>query len=294
MSGWRELTRGAVGRAACATALATSLVWGGLAVGSRICWPAEFQVAVGNGRATVKVDGAPLTEVLRELGAASGIEVTVRGAGDAGVSDAFVGLPLERAVRRLAGARPLLMIFAPGSQKLVAITVYGRARGTGHVGKGDAAVRVVEERTSRAPVARAKADRQIEAIRRAVDRGGEWAPDRLARILANADHPEVRRIAAYALGKMGGAEAVAALTEALADADVDADLRQGALAGLARNGSKAALAALHDELKSDVVDPEQRRLAVRTLARLANPAFGRIALIAAARAGDRATGDRPQ
>jgi len=284
-----ELTRGTVSPVVYVTALATILLWGGLAVESRTCWPAEFQVAAGNGRVTLDARGAPLTAVLQKLGAETGIEVTVRGARDAQVSDAFVGVPLERAVRRLAGERPLLMTFAPGSQKLVAITVYGRARAAGHAGKDDAAVSVVEERSTRARVALARADRQIEGIRRAVDRGGELATDRLARILGSANDPEVRRIAAYALGKMGGAEAIAALTGALADAD--ADLRQGALTGLARNGSKAALAALRDELQSDVVDPEQWRRTVHTFARLGNPGFRRIALIAAARAGDPAIGD---
>jgi hypothetical protein len=238
-------------------------------MGSRTCWPADFTVTVEQGRATVKVESAPLIEVLRELGAEGGIEVTVRGARDAQVSDAFAGLPLAHAVRRLADERPLLMTFAPGSQKLVAITVYGRAKMAGHAEEGDSALHVVGERPLRARVVRGKADRQIEAIRRAVDRGGERAADRLARILGDAEDSEVRRIAAYALGEMGGAEAIAALTEALADAD--AALRQGALMGLARNGSKAALAAIDEELKWDVVDPAQRRRAVRTLARLGNP-----------------------
>ena len=93
----------------------------------------------------------------------------------------------------------------------------------------------------------------------------EAAIELLGALLEHDPDPTVRRIAATALGNIGGEAVVPAFEAALADADVE--VRIQAMRGLHVINGEAAAAAL-GELALGDADPGLRRQAVHLLATL--------------------------
>jgi hypothetical protein len=91
-------------------------------------WGSGIAVRIDEGLLTLQVDAAPLAEVLRAIGTAAPIRVTIRGALDQPVSVSFSDRPLEAAIRELVGQHSLILIradsrSAPGTPPLTEIRV---------------------------------------------------------------------------------------------------------------------------------------------------------------------------
>ena len=281
LAGW--LVRLASSRRAAPVALGLAcLVSAGGAGSEPAGAAAELAVEIADGRLSVRVGGMPLDQVLEAVAAQSEIAITVRG--DAGTvrPQAFADLPVEAAIRRLAGDRGLLMLFAPAGDggmpgRLRQVRVYGdlpsddtradpplvRTFGTPPRQRPPAApsppLPAYEELATKG-----KSER-LMAIRALARNKDEAAVAMLGALLAQDADGMVRRIAATALGNVGGKSAAAALEAALADPQVE--VRIQAMRGLLAIDGKAAAAPL-GELALGDADPALRRQAVDLLATL--------------------------
>ncbi|MGH6903337.1 MAG: HEAT repeat domain-containing protein [Geminicoccaceae bacterium] len=241
-------------------------------------------VTVADGRLSVRVGEAPLDLVLEAIAAQTEVAITVRGDPGPVRPQAFADLPLDAGIRRLADERRLLMFFRDAGDwgaapRLTAVRVYGdlpsdeparlRHPLTRTLG------RLAAEARPLAPAppgyeALAKKDKgeRLGAIRGLARQQDEAAIETLGTLLAQDPDATVRRIAATALGNIGGEAAAAALEPALADADVEVRIR--AMRGLHVVDPEAAAAAL-GELALRDADPGLRRQAVHLLATLRSP-----------------------
>jgi hypothetical protein len=218
--------------------------------------PVPLAVTVDHGLVSVDVRDALLADVLHEIAAQAGVQVTIRSGGTDRVTQTFAGVSLDEAIRRLAQGYDVVLI-------------YGSARGRARPGRL-AEVRVYEASTRAVPVV---VDPRQRNARLRVVRSLIWQARRrrpgaltsLAGILASDPDPVVRRSAAAALAGLREPEAVAALTTALGDQD--ASVRVAALSslGVLRDGAQAPAMI---QLLSRDPDAAVRRAAVRALARL--------------------------
>jgi hypothetical protein len=213
-------------------------------------------VSVDGGRVTVDVQGAPLEEVLGQIAARGGFRLKT--AGPLGpVTIAFANLSLERALRRLVRDHELMLVYgaAPAGEgsRLVEVSVFAASPS-----------RSAQDRPGPAAV------RERAALFSEIDRlGRERGAPRLAELLRGAPDPSVRARAATTLGRVGGAEAAAALTAALSDQTPSVRI-QAAHALRSAEGPRA-IPAIGDVLLSDP-DVSVRRAAVRILGTLPDPA----------------------
>jgi type II secretory pathway component GspD/PulD (secretin) len=214
----------------------------GAAAGSR-----ELRVD-GNGRIGVDLEEAPLEWLLPALGEALGVEVTVDGSLSGTVSARFAGVAPAHAVRRLVGARPLLMRW----------TV-------------DGALRSIRVRGERTPVLLAITSTEgpprstpIEQEHRVPP--GDAAVEIDAASLRALDRGLAQRVRAMQTGWRRAAEE-AAVDEVTAD---DPAARRGAIRALAQAGDGAAVVGLGELLERER-DPALRRLAIGALAGIDDP-----------------------
>ena len=91
---------------------------------------ADLAVTVADGHLSVRVGEAPLEAVLEAIAAQTEVAITIRG--DPGMvrPQAFADLPLDAGIRRLAGERGLMMVFARADDRgvpgrLQEVRVYG-------------------------------------------------------------------------------------------------------------------------------------------------------------------------
>jgi HEAT repeat protein len=197
---------------------------------------------------------------------------------------AFADLPLDAGIRRLIGERRLMMVFQPSRDRdepgrLQEVWIYGDpppndlagprvARTLGKVSKDPPTP--TEKQPAPPPpsyqelATKGKGER-LAAIRALARQQDDGAIEVLAALLAHDPDPTVRRIAATALGNIGGEAVVPAFEAALTDRDVE--VRIQAMRGLhVINGESAA--AMLGELALGDTDPGLRRQAIHLLATL--------------------------
>jgi hypothetical protein len=242
----------------------------------------ELAVTVAGGRLSVRLDEAPLEAVLEAIAAQAGVAITIRG--DPGLVSAqqFADLPLDAGIRRLAGERGLLMVFADADDRgqpgrLREVRVYGepppddRARPrTRTLGRVASAPNPPASEPAPAPpgyeeLAKTSKGERLTALRGLARLADAAALEVLGAVLLRDPDATVRRIAATALGNIGGEAVVPALEAALADPDVE--VRIQAMRGLHAIDPEAAAASL-GELALGDADPGLRRQAVHLLATL--------------------------
>lgn len=243
--------------------------------------PPDLTVTVADGRLSVRVGEAPLEAVLEAIAAQSDVAITIRGDPGMARPQAFADLPLDAGIRRLTGERGLMMFFRPseergGPGRLQQVRVYGdqgsddlaRPRGplTRTLGKAarEPPPAAPEPPTYQDVAKKDKAER-LATIRGLARQQDDAAIELLGALLAHDPDRTVRRIAANALGNIGGENPAGALEAALADRDVE--VRIQAMRGLHVISGEAAAASL-GELALGDADPGLRRQAVHLLATL--------------------------
>jgi hypothetical protein len=255
------------------------MVAGGAAGESPVAGP-DLAVTVADGRLSVRVDEVPLDAVLEAIAAQTEVAITIRGDPGTVRPQAFADLLLEAGIRRLAGERGLMMVFArpddrsePG--RLREVRVYADLRSDDLARPHGPLTRTLGRLAKERPPAPeppsyqdlAKKDKseRLAAIRGLARQKDEAAIEVLGALLAHDPDGTVRRIAATALGNIGGEDAATALESALADQDVE--VRIQAMRGIYVIGHEAAAESL-GELALGDADPELRRQAVHLLATL--------------------------
>jgi hypothetical protein len=240
----------------------------------------DLAVTVADGRLSVRLDAAPLDLVLDAIAAQSDVRITIRGDPGTVGPQAFADLPLDAGIRRLAGERRLMMVFAPAADRgapgpLREVWVYGDPPSDDRASSQRPLTRTLGKPARQPPAAPAppsyqelaKKDKgeRLAAIRALARQQDEAAIAVLGALLAHDPDPIVRRITATALGNIGGEAVVPAFEAALADGDVE--VRIQAARGLHVISGEAAAAAL-GELALGDADPGLRRQAIHLLATL--------------------------
>jgi hypothetical protein len=272
----------ALARVAAAIGL-SCLTWPGSAVAKSPAAATDLTVTVAEGRLSVRVAEAPLEAVLEAIAAQTDVAITIRGDPGTVRSQAFADLPLDLGIRRLAGERGLMMMFARADDRgapgrLQEVRVYGdrpsddvarpRHPLTRTLGRIAAEPPRLEPPSYEELAKKGKPER-LMTLRMLARQQDDAAIAILGALAAQDPDATVRRIAATALGNIGGETAAAALEPALADADVE--VRIQAMRGLHVIGGEAAAGPL-GELALGDVDPGLRRQAVHLLATLRSDA----------------------
>jgi hypothetical protein len=233
---------------------------------------APLVIAVDGARLTVDVRDADLAEVLQRIAGAAGFHLTITGQLGR-VTAGFADVALDEGLRRLVQDNELMLVYRPqggGGSALDEVQVYAGVRGPaapappggpGHPSTGMAMAEIYQ-------LVRARDD--------------PASMTRLVEVLGSDADPAVRARAAWAVGRIGGADAMAALMRAVGDPSPG--VRIQAIYGLRRADSTQALPVLRDLLLSDP-DAGSRRAAARALSTLQEPAAA-AALAAAAQDQD--------
>jgi hypothetical protein len=235
-----------------------------------------FHVEVSRGELTVDVRQIPLAQVLEIVGERAGLAMTLHGDLGAPITEAFVGLPLEEGIRRLARGHSTAVTYgvAPGGSETLRL----------------AEVRVMAKGSAMSsPPPIAATPRSLPADSGAAEAGGEPAlafqigeihrvagdaalgsEAALARLAEIASDPDaaLRAQAVAALARLNMAAAEPALVAALSDVDVS--VRVQAIRGLRTVGTDTAAASLVDALIADV-DPRVRLTALAAVGSLSGP-----------------------
>jgi hypothetical protein len=217
-----------------------------------------LRVKVNGGLLSVDARDAPLADVLRAVGEQTGIQVTIHSGGATRVTESFAGVRVDEGIQRLAGGYDVVLIYAP--------TRDGAGRGR------LVEVRVYEASTPTAPVTAVVDPRQraarLQAVRDLTRQARQQQPGALAALaemLAGDADPVVRQSAAAALGLVGSAEAVSALTAALGDRDPS--VRARVVSALGRRRDEGLAGTVAQVLAGDP-DASVRRAAVWALSTL--------------------------
>jgi HEAT repeats len=260
------------------------LTWPGGAVAESPAAATDLSVTVAEGRLSVRVAEAPLEAVLEAIAAQTDVAITIRGDPGTVRPQAFADLPLDLGIRRLAGERGLMMMFARANDRgapgrLREVRVYGdrpsddvarpRHPLTRTLGRIAAEPPPRLEPPSYEELAKKGKAERLMTLRILARQQDDAAIALLGALAAQDPDATVRRIAATALGNIGGETAAAALEPALADADVE--VRIQAMRGLHVISGEAAAGPL-GELAVGDADPGLRRQAVHLLATLRSDA----------------------
>jgi hypothetical protein len=193
----------------------------------------DVVIVVDDGRLSARVGAAPLEEVLQAIVAQTDLAVEVSGElGDVRPQE-FSALTFEAALRRLIGDRGLVMIYdqAEGHQRRLAkVRVYGYL--VPDPAARQAAAQRVRVRSTReaaspnsyADLAGKSKDERLRAVGRLARAKDQASREVLTAMVAQDPEAGVRRAAVSALGKIGGAEVVAAIDAALLDPEAEVRL----------------------------------------------------------------------
>jgi hypothetical protein len=233
-------------------------------------------IRVEDGVVTVKIAGASLGEVLKEIEAQSRIRLVLYGSRPETISAQFQAVPLDEALRRLIKANFLLVYAPDGDLAEVRVLrepgerILSEESGSldsliGELHRGEPAQRwravltLGEFKNEQAlvPVLEALQGDGAPEVRQAAisvleDLGGQQAMAALAAAASGDSDDFVRLSAVEALAKLGGPEAVDPLTRALR-VDAEPFVRYEALVNLAELGDDRVRGSLLQALD----DPEE-------------------------------------
>lgn len=225
---------------------------------------APLTVKVDQGLVSVDVRDALLADVLRAVGEQAAVEVTIHSGGETHVTQSFADIGLEEAIQRLAQGHDVVLIYGSpkgptGHGRLVAIRVYEASKPGGPAAAVDPRQR----------------DAQVQTMRDLIGQASQQQPGALASLagmLASSPDPVIRRGVAAALGRLRGAEAVAALTAGLGDQDPS--VRSAVVSSLGLLNDETVAPAVAQVLARDP-DAAVRRAAAWALATLPGEAAHR-------------------
>ncbi len=275
------ISRGSVGTRSLGLVALLLTVVGSVAAGpGRAALAAEVDVSratieasVRHGLLTLRTVDAPLGEVLEAIAKQAGFRLDRRGGLDMPVTWSFTDIPVEEGVQRLLHDISSVMIYArvqDGGTGPLAIVITFRRNVDWVAGHSRAARTIPTQKTGvpqGTPVVSLSDHREdrLRAVRHLANKPDASASKELALLLSEDEDPLIRRIAAIALGKIGGAQAEAVLTVALEDED--ALVRGRAIQALARKWGHKAVESLGKTLMEDP-DPTVRRQAALSLGRM--------------------------
>jgi hypothetical protein len=230
-------------------------------------------IRVEAGRVSVKIAGAPLEEVLREISAQSHAKLVLHGPRPEKVSAEFESLSLEEALRRLIKAN-FVLLYTPGTDGPL-VEVWALTLGTPSASLPPATQEPVQHILSGESASldalivelhRGNATQRGRAVLALGELQDERAVELVIEMLEEDVDPKVRHHATWALKDLGGPRALAALAEALYK-DSDNFVRQSAVDALARLGGEEAIEPLSWALKKDP-EPFVRYEALMNLAEI--------------------------
>jgi len=256
-----------------------------------------LEAAVAADRLTLRVEGAPLAEVLRAIGEAGAFDVVLRGELAEPVHQSFSNEPLEKAIRALVGRHSLIVIrgdptSGESATGLAEIRVTANRTqlsfDTDDAGPGASVPDVTPEEDATDPIDQQEAywqavldyvpptkddllfelDEPEQATRvAAVPKVGSLPPRQaievISHVFANDDDTTVRSRAVAALTRLDGPGA-RGLLRARALEDDDPGLRMQALNALASSRGERAVNVIGQALRQDP-EPKVRTGAIRAL-----------------------------
>jgi hypothetical protein len=219
-----------------------------------------MEVTVREGRLSVNVRDAPLTEVLRRIGQEADLKVHLDGQLRTPITTSFIGLPLESGIRRLTRGHSSSFVYGPASPtgrtgRLIEIWIIESSAVAGPASPVDARTRAA----------------RLAHLDSLSGRRDDAAVAELIRILAQDPDPVVRNRAALTLSRRRDPRATPALTAALGDQHPS--VRIQAVRGLRRVEGERAAEVLARVLLSDA-DPSVRRVTVSVLSSIRDAAAG--------------------
>lgn len=199
-------------------------------------------IRVEEGVVTVKIAGASLEEVLKEISAQSRIRLVLHGFRPEPLSAEFQAVPLDEALRRLIKAN-FLLVYAPDGNlaEVWVLRKPGERTLSGERGSLDS---LIGELQRGEPAQRSRAALALGEVK------NEQALAPVIEVLEGDDAPEVRQAAISALEDLGGQQAIAALAAAVAD-DSDDFVRLSAVKALAKLGGPEAVEPLTRAVRAD-------------------------------------------
>jgi hypothetical protein len=258
---------------------------------------AAMDVQVEHGRLSLRVDGAPLAEVLRAIGEAAGFPVVLDGMLATPVSQSLTDEPLEDALRRLLGTNGMVVVRRHEADENV--SSIAEIRVVARPGKAPPEAAATEPPArelaaadgDEAPWDRARfrqahldlrwppskedilvelAEPDLAARVAAVPKVAVLEPREAVRVLSDivAEEPDqlVRSRAIAALARLGTADAAAVLTEQALGND-DGALRMQALNGLTASARERAVTVVGRALRRDS-EARVRSAAIHALERI--------------------------
>jgi hypothetical protein len=230
-------------------------------------------VRVEQGRLFVDVRDAPLADVLRAIGEQTAIVVTIRGGGLDPVTESFADAALDEGIRRLAQGHDVVLVYTTspgraGRRRLAEVRIYADSNRGATVEASTPAGRAstaVARAGAPAGIDEQERAARLQAVRALTEEAREQKPEALAALtdlLTSDVDPVVRQNAAYSIGKLQAADAMAALTSALADPEPS--VRAGVVSSLGRIQESGVAEIVAGVLKRDS-DPRVRHAAVWAL-----------------------------
>jgi hypothetical protein len=206
----------------------------------------SIQVSTKGRLLTLQVRNAPMDEVLRRIGSEVHLKIVPRGKLDTAITRSLWNLPVDVALRKLAGRHPTVMFYAPPApgrvqRVLTEVWVYGL----------NSHASVIVQKPGIDPklpldLRGVDAAVRVQAIRNLGSPGRASVIDLLAQFAKEDPDAAVRSEAAAALGRVGNERAIPALQMLIDDANQSVRVR--ALRALARIGGRQATHVLGDTL----------------------------------------------
>jgi hypothetical protein len=231
-------------------------------------------VRVEEGAVSIKIAGAPLEEVLREISAQSRTKLVLHGPRPEKVAAEFQSLSLEEALRRLIKAN-FLLLYAPGTNGRL-VEVWTLSPGTFLNSPSPAAREPAQQILSGenaslnalvSELQMGNAEQRGSAVLALGELQDERALESVIEALEGDEDTAVRYRATWALQDLGGQRALTALAEAVYK-DSDDFVRQSAVDVLARLGGQEVVEPLSWALREDP-EPSVRYEALVNLAEIA-------------------------
>jgi HEAT repeat protein len=231
----------------------------------------ELNVTVRHGWLTVNVRDATLGDVLNTISKEAGVRIVIHGEVDPKVTDTFMGVTLDEGIRRLVRGRPLALLYTVPAgttepPRLAEVHVYGATAPADHVARleshADSARPSVPVPSGTSTGEVSQRHVRLRAVRSLAQPGNAAGVTALAQALSTDPDPGVRAAAAIALGTVGGAQALAALSEAIRDENTQVRLRVVDALGKFEAAAGAAL----DEIRRGDPQPQVRERATKALA----------------------------
>jgi HEAT repeat protein len=204
---------------------------------------------VEEGVVTVKIAGASLEEVLKEIRAQSRIRLVLHGSRPETISAEFQAVPLDEALRRLIKAN-FLLLYSPDGQLEQVVIVSLRPSAAPESGER---ILAGERESLDSLIGELQTGEPAQRWRAALALGdfkNEQALAPVMEALEGDDAPEVRQAAISALEDLGGQQAIAALAAAVSG-DSDDSVRLSAVRALAKLGGPEAVEPLTRALRAD-------------------------------------------